>query len=234
MSAKGSVTGLNGTTSRNISFISLRTNDFDSDKPVKSFTIELDSGWNMFSIPFDISTIIYGHSSINGILSTDVVASNGEYNFKEFIKNHLYEHMDDTVPYFYKAPLDYALDFVIAKDYLGQSYLPEYDFNALGNYSNYKGYEAKCRKKLYLKLSGKPITNAQNQRTISIDVPTGWYIIPFLNLHKQSVTDYFRSLTENNNLIICKDAKGNTYYPSTNYNGLGNLKPGEAYKIKTE
>ncbi|GIR11704.1 MAG: hypothetical protein CM15mP23_02790 [Cryomorphaceae bacterium] len=42
----------------------------------------------------------------------------------------------------------------------------------------------------------------------------------------------FQDLLTNNNLIIAKNNLGSAYLPEFNFNGIGNLIPGQGYQIK--
>tara|TARA_R110002012_G_scaffold3313_2_gene15487 strand:- start:4384 stop:5154 length:771 start_codon:yes stop_codon:yes gene_type:complete len=96
-----------------------------------------------------------------------------------------------------EALSQYASDVIIVKDYLGAAYLPEWNFNGVGNITNGQGYQIKMAGSssvtYTLNLSGRPITtilpspfgpsfpNFEKYGIESFYLPTGWsmFTIPF-------------------------------------------------------
>jgi len=53
-----------------------------------------------------------------------------------------------------------------------------------------------------------------------------------LRLDDVSADLIFQDLLTNDNLIIAKNNLGSAYLPEFNFNGIGNLIPGQGYQIK--
>ena len=66
---------------------------------------------------------------------------------------------------------------------------------------------------------------------ITIDFVIGWNIIGYVNNTPQDATLLFESASEY--ITIVKNNTGDVYYPEFNFNGLGDLIPGQGYQVKT-
>jgi len=58
----------------------------------------------------------------------------------------------------------------------------------------------------------------------------GWNIIPYLYDYSIDLEVALSDIL--NDIFLVKDIYGNVYYPEMNYNGIGNLTPGNGYQIK--
>mgnify|MGYP006141830749 CR=1 FL=1 len=65
---------------------------------------------------------------------------------------------------------------------------------------------------------------------ISITLNNGWNIIGFSCSENTDVIEAFSSIQDK--IVIAKDAEGNAYLPSFNFNGIGDLERGYGYVIK--
>ena len=117
---------------------------------------------------------------------------------------------------------------VIAKDNLGAAYLPDLDFNGIGNWQDGQGYLVKMTTDEVLIIDGTQIIPEENPIYLS----EGWNTIAYLQLHPIDAEIVFSELTENNNLIIAKDYIGNAFLPEWGYNGIGDLETGKGYQLK--
>ena len=151
-------------------------------------------------------------------------------------------------------------DVIIAKDYQGSAYLPEFNFDGIGTIYNGQGYQIKVGNNIQaasddtftLTITGIPIvTSYNNQYTGStqvygcnVDFPEGWFIftIPFdINasgnpaLGSYDVAVVMDNITNGNVgfIKIIKDFLGSAYLPEYNFNGIGDFKVGQAYQIKS-
>ena len=115
-------------------------------------------------------------------------------------------------------------DLIIVKDYLGNVYLPEYDFNNINDYELGMAYQLKTSSENVLEISG---TSTNSISTL----PLGWYLFSPLNSIEENIEIPFSSVTES--VIIIKDYFGNAYIPNYDFNGIGNITPGYGYQIKT-
>ena len=66
---------------------------------------------------------------------------------------------------------------------------------------------------------------------ITIDFISGWNLIGFVNAAPQEATIAFESVAEL--IIVVKNNFGDVYYPEYNFNGIGDLVPGNGYQVKT-
>ena len=229
----------------------LQTTD-DVQEILETGTYILTQGWNIFSIPLDITSLLVGHTSHPTKLSTDIASDSGNYTMKNFLYNHLYYPIDVDTPIFY-LPADFTHDgvsypgaagdsnssvwkeiVIIAKNYLGQAYLSEFDFDAISNLKQHWGYQIKVSREVQIRMQGNILFDESiNSSDYDMDLTTGWQIISFLSLTPTNAVNYFAPLVEYNRLIIAKDNLGNAYMPQYGFNGIGNLIPGQGYQIKT-
>ena len=120
-------------------------------------------------------------------------------------------------------------DLVIVKDYLGNAYLPEWSFNGIGNAQIGHGYYVKTTVFTSLTFYGDYLTPEENPITIS----AGWNIIGYLRTTPSSLDEIFESLVASDLIVIIKDYLGAAYLPEFDFNGIGDLNPGQGYQIKT-
>ena len=119
-------------------------------------------------------------------------------------------------------------DLVIVKDYLGNAYLPEWSFNGIGNAQIGHGYYVKTTVFTSLTFYGAYLTPEENPITIS----SGWNIIGYLRTTPSPLNEIFESLVASDLIVIIKDYMGAAYLPEFDFNGIGDLNPGQGYQIK--
>jgi len=119
-------------------------------------------------------------------------------------------------------------DIVIIKNGLGQAYLPEWNFNGIGDFNFLEGYLVKVNNDVSLDIIGDFVIPENSP----LNLDAGWSIISYLRLDDVSADLIFQDLLSNNNLIIAKNNLGAAYLPEWNFNGIGNLTPGQGYQIK--
>jgi hypothetical protein len=230
----------------------LQTTD-DVQEILENGTYLLEEGWNIFSIPLDILSLLVGHTYHPTKLSTDIASDSGSYSLTNFLYNHLYYPIDVDIPIYY-LPSDFVYNgvsypgaaggsnmsawtsiVIIAKDYLGAAYLPEFNFNGVGNLKQHWGYQIKVSRDVHIRLQGNILFDESiNSTDYDMDLTNGWQIISYLSLTPTNAVNYFAPLINNNQLIIAKDNFGNAFLPAWNFNGIGNLIPGQGYQIKTQ
>jgi CTP:molybdopterin cytidylyltransferase MocA len=118
---------------------------------------------------------------------------------------------------------------VIAKNYLGSAYLPEWGFNGIGDVLTGQAYQIKTTEALDLTVSGDYMLPEENP----IDLVAGWNMIGYLRLDGAPADLVLADLVANDNVVIAKDYLGSAYLPEWGFNGIGNLEPGMGYQIKT-
>ena len=123
------------------------------------------------------------------------------------------------------APL--SNDIIIVKDYHGNVFLPNLNFNAIGQLENCEGYQIKMSNDNSLTING----DFQILDDHPIELPLGWFIMGYLKINPTPFDVLLSEIEEA--VIIVKDYNGNAYLPSWNYNAIGNAVPGQGYQIKT-
>ena len=123
------------------------------------------------------------------------------------------------------APL--SDDIIIVKDYQGNVFLPNLNYNSIGQLENCEGYQIKISNDNSLTING----DFQILDDHPIELPLGWYIMGYLKI-TPTLFDVLLSEIEEA-VIIVKDYNGNAYLPSWNFNAIGNAVPGQGYQIKT-
>ena len=116
-------------------------------------------------------------------------------------------------------------DVVIVKNYLGLAYLPEFNFNGVGDLLPGQGYQAKLNNINNLTIEGDYLTPEENP----IDLVNGWNLIAYLRTEPADVIAVFEGIQE---LVIVKDNSGMAYLPEYGFNGIGDMVAGQAYQIK--
>lgn len=208
---------------------------------IQEFVFSYSTSWSYIGIPILLNTILYGHNSHASASYLDVVASNGAYNAFDFFKNHLYEFADDTVPMHYKYINDHSNGGLvnkvsIIKDGEGSSIIPEFNFNGIGNLNQEEGYQIKVDRPYFIKLNGLPIHNVNSgeiEASFSFTA-NQWYLIGYPFTYEIEATAFFASMVASNNLIIAKDYLGRMLWPEFSFDGIGLLKPGQGYLLKTK
>ncbi len=124
---------------------------------------------------------------------------------------------------------DFVENLVIIKDYEGNAYLPEFNFNGIGNINIGSGYQIKLNSSLTIMIDGEYLVPENNP----ISLNQGWNIIGYLRISPSPVDQVMNELVDNNALIIVKDYSGSAYLPEFNFNGIGDLTPSKGYQLKT-
>jgi len=119
---------------------------------------------------------------------------------------------------------------IIVKNYLGDAYLPEWNFNGIGNLTLGQGYQIKTTEEISLELFGDYAFPEFNP----INLTVGWNMIGYLRIESAPADAVFADLNATGNLIIVKDFLGNVYIPDYSFNGIGDVNPGQGYQLKTE
>ena len=118
---------------------------------------------------------------------------------------------------------------VLIKNNAGSAYLPEWNFNGIGDMIAGQGYQIKLNSAQQLTIFGEIL---QPELT-PIDLTPGWNLIAYLRQSPSDVAAVFQEMQSNGNLVIVKDSGGNAYLPEWAFNGIGDMFSGKAYQIKT-
>tara|TARA_B100000780_G_C21126953_1_gene457727 strand:+ start:11053 stop:11877 length:825 start_codon:yes stop_codon:yes gene_type:complete len=154
-------------------------------------------------------------------------------------------------------------NIIIVKDNLGNSYLPAFNFNGIGNFTNNKAYFMKLTNAQSFSFKGNPLSEADSNGNRAygsiIPLKTGYNLIgnPLPNVDGLTGEEFqhptwpmiFNGVTNsdfnnvnflnieqglNGTLIIVKDFQGNVYLPKWGFDGIGVLVAGQGYQLKIE
>jgi hypothetical protein len=119
-------------------------------------------------------------------------------------------------------------DVIIAKNNLGNAYLPEWEFNGVGDLQVGQGYQIKLLLANPLTIEGTYMLPEENP--IALD--GGWNMIGYLRLEGADTEAVLADVNATGNLVIAKAYSGAAYLPEWEFNGIGDMVPGQAYQLK--
>ena len=117
-------------------------------------------------------------------------------------------------------------EIVLVKDYIGNAYLPDWNFNAIGNISNYEGYQVKASTNSSFTVEGEIIA----PQNTTVPVQEGWNIISYLRQNNANAELVLEEVSAE--IVIVKNYLGNAYLPAWDFNGIGDFEPGQGYQLK--
>jgi murein tripeptide amidase MpaA len=135
-----------------------------------------------------------------------------------------YVHPDSPSMEQLLAPVVHSL--IIAKNGLGLAYLPDWDFNGIGNLVDGQAYQLKLGSAGDLTIMGTKIM----PETFVMNLNEGWNMFAYLRDSSADLTEMLASIQDQ--IIVVKAYDGSAYLPDWDYNGIGNFQPGEGYQIK--
>ncbi len=118
---------------------------------------------------------------------------------------------------------------ILVKNFLGEAYLPEWNFNGIGNIEYQQGYQVKTNQECTINVQGEYFKPNENP----IYLEAGWNIISYLRSSPSPADLVFQDLILQGNIVIAKDELGAAFLPEWNYNGIGDLQAGKGYQLKT-
>ena len=168
----------------------------------------------------------------NGISFIDQVSVNNDINSQDIelvqgwsiFSTYIQPNDPDIISVF--NPI--AENVIIIKDNLGSAYLPDWNFNGIGNLTNGQGYQIKMLTESSLDINGELLL----PENTNINLGAGWNMIAYLRTSPSLCDLVFNSLTDNDQLVIVKDSNGNAYLPEWNFNGIGLMLSGKGYQLK--
>ena len=119
---------------------------------------------------------------------------------------------------------DVVDDLVILKNGVGESYIPEYGINQIGNLNFKDGYLGYFSAQTSLEISGQPV-----DPQTPIELASGWSMISYLPDASIDVRQALETLAAH--LIIAKDGNGNSFIPEYGINQIGNMQLGSGYLL---
>ena len=213
---------------------------------------EIPVGWSYFSCPIDISKVLMTHNYMDGYVIGDSFdyTTNTDFNYNPanhdnlpsinneleymalFFQNNVYEILDDEIPLFFKDPEKYKQAIHMIRNSGGRVYIPEYDFDGIRSVNPFLGYEIKVNTKIFFKIKAQKYKQISTINDVDANYVNGWQFISFNSLSIINMEDYLQPLIDENKVLMAKDYKGNTLITEFNFNGIGDMKPGEAYLTK--
>ena len=115
---------------------------------------------------------------------------------------------------------------IIAKDGEGLAYLPNFDFNGIGDLNNGEGYMVKLSSANDLTITGTKLM----PETYVMNLEQGWNMFAYLRDSDADLEQMLAPIIDE--IIIVKTFDGTAFLPDWDYNGIGDLKPGEGYQAK--
>jgi len=117
---------------------------------------------------------------------------------------------------------------IIVKDVIGNAYLPDWDFDAIGDVSTGEAYLIKLTQSETLVIEGTKVV----PENFVITLEEGWSLLGYLRDSPANLVSMLAPI--NDQIIIVKTFDGTAYLPDWDYNGIGDMNPGEGYQIKVD
>lgn len=117
-------------------------------------------------------------------------------------------------------------NLVCFKDGYGRFFLPEFNFNNVGKWSSTEGYQVYVERDDTLRITG-----IKSRFNAPIELDEGWHIIAYKPDFSLPSEVAFKSLIEQNVLVVAKDEAGRFFVPEFEFNDLSIMRPGKGYHI---
>ena len=193
--------------------------------------ITLPTGWSMIHINAPVDSLV-GHNLELGI---DIPLADQEMD--TFLLATLHCQQNPGGPYTKVTSYTSLQDVVlIAKDNNGAAYLPEFNFNGIGNLTDFQGYQIRTTKptKIAFKGDNHIIESGEYENFIggTVSLQTGWNTIgfPLFAGAQKPIVQILAPIVDK--VIIAKQNDGMAYMPSFNFDGIGLVSEDEGYQIK--
>jgi len=119
-----------------------------------------------------------------------------------------------------------AMVLVRVKDSEGRFYTPEFGFNNIPFWERHEGYLIKVSENAELILEGQQVRFNE-----PIELHDGWQMIAYLPDFEMQVETAFRSLLDNDLLIVAKDGQGRFFLPEFQFNNIPECAPTQGYLL---
>ena len=186
-----------------------------SDQNTHTQTLNLTAGWNMISLYLDVTCG-------EGSFTPNAAAGNASGYSAQLFLDRLGDNM------------------IIMKDYLGAAFLPEFNFNGIGNLTNGWGYQIKVSEAQTISFTGLKLIHDDDPSDLMIsavegmhiDCPVGWFLCGMVVDTPKDMAEVFAPFVNSGIFIVGKNNIGNAFLPEWSFNGVGNMIPGQGYQIK--
>jgi hypothetical protein len=112
------------------------------------------------------------------------------------------------------------------KDIEGNSYLPSWDFNGIGDIDFKQGYLVKVNNTQSLEFCGLQMLPELNPIVLN----QGWNMFSYLRTVPADTEAVFFDIQDY--VILVKNNLGEAYLPEWDFNGIGDLEAGKGYVVK--
>ena len=116
-------------------------------------------------------------------------------------------------------------DILLIKDGAGSAAIPSLGINGIGNWKIAEGYKIKAVGNVTLSVG----CEQADQTSTPLSIPQGWSIISYLRTSNMGIDVALAGISSD--ILLVKDNSGNTYIPSLAINTIGDMMPGQGYKI---
>ena len=116
---------------------------------------------------------------------------------------------------------------ILVKDNNGSPYVTEWAYNSIGEIVIGQGYQIKVDTAVSLEICGDYLLPENN----SVSLSSGWNLVAYLRTEPALADAVFADIIED--IVLVKDYLGSVYMPEMNFNGIGEMHPGQGYQVKT-
>tara|TARA_B100001093_G_scaffold120495_1_gene113268 strand:+ start:2482 stop:4704 length:2223 start_codon:yes stop_codon:yes gene_type:complete len=124
------------------------------------------------------------------------------------------------------SPLNISDNLVIVKDVNGTAYLPDWDFNGIGDFEFKEAYLVKTNSAQSIDFCGEQLLPEQHPIVLN----EGWNMFAYLRLDPANTVLVMDGIVDY--IVLVKDVMGNAYIPQFDFNGIGDLESGKGYLVK--
>ena len=141
--------------------------------------------------------------------------------------NIISSYIDPDTPDMLALVNDIAADIVLIKNVQGNTAIPTFGINTIGDWIVEQGYKLKSLNPNVLSISCQQV----DPLTTPIYLSPGWSIISYLRTTPMNTITALASL-DVANVAIVKNLEGKSYIPAFGINTIGEMIPGQGYTIK--
>ncbi len=116
-------------------------------------------------------------------------------------------------------------DIFLVKDVTGNTYHPALGINTIGSWNSLESYQVYANDAISFDVVGAPLDPAAT----SIPIVEGWNYIPYLRTSPMAIDDAL--VNASTNIVMIKDYAGRVFFPDFQINEIGDLEPGQGYKL---
>lgn len=134
-------------------------------------------------------------------------------------------HIEPDAPAMPQVFADILQYVVMVRDGEGNAFIPESEINDIGTWKVDEGYQIFVTDAVTLQLVGTP----QEPETSPISLGEGWNQTAYLRNTAMPIDQALESVSDQ--IVVVKDAFGRIYIPELDINQIGDMLPGQGYKI---